>query len=99
MSTPRNNFLNTDEPVLKALLDEMISNMLCVNKGYFSYRIEVGKSDLMVEFKYDEMSNITFTPKSTVREIAQDADCFQVIDLSKGSVELVDWQYDGDSEY
>lgn len=99
MSTPRKKLLETNDPLLKELLDEMIGNLLSVNKGYFSHRFEIGKSDLLVEFKFDEISNINFTPKTTVREIAKTCDCLQIIDLSKGSVELFEWSYDADHEF
>lgn len=102
MKTRRKELLLSKNEDIKLLLKCKLNDMHSVSKGFFVYLFSVNKTNYILEFKFDEISNIDFNKKTTVKTIARDCDCLEVsffIDKSKKETNtMFQWNYNGDDE-
>lgn len=102
MSTLRKQLLNSKDETIRAILKSKIGEFHSASKGYFLFKVTTKLNNLVhfISFSYDEKSNIDFSTKNTVRQIAQYADCFELT-ITKNKTEsnvVADWSYNGDDE-
>lgn len=97
--TKRKEILNTDNKILKALLKKKLKTLISVSKGYFIYQFKVSNRDILLEFKFDDVSNIDFSQNTPVSKIIQYCDCLSIDDITeKDAIEtLAYFMYDGDN--
>lgn len=97
--TPRKNLIETKDEVLSLLLEEWLGNLFSANNGEFTYRFDINGTDLMLTFRFNNVLDISFTPRSSVLDIVKKCDALSIYNLSKGSEIICEWDDDGDCVY